>query len=75
MIIDTLTHIHPDSFGKNANLRTEFLIEKLDNSPVDKAIVTAIAGNNHYSTSPEYGIEHIVNPPNSHTDARTHNHP
>lgn len=65
MIIDALTHIHPDpdSFGNNANLSTEFLIEQLDNSPVDKAIVTAIAGNNHYSTSPEYVIEQCAKYP------------
>jgi uncharacterized protein len=65
MIIDALTHIHPDpdSFGNDANLSTEFLIEQLDQSLVDKAIVTAIAGDNHYSTTTEYVIEQCAKYP------------
>lgn len=65
MIIDALTHIHPnpDSFGNNSNLSTEFLIAELDKSPVDKAIVTAIEGDNHYCTSTDYVIEQCAKHP------------
>ena len=65
MIIDALTHIHPDpdSFGNKCDLRTDFLIEELAKSPVDKAIVTAIAGENHYCTSTRYVIEQCAKHP------------
>lgn len=59
MIIDALTHIHPDakSFGDQHDLSPEFLIENLNESPVDKAIVTAIEGDNKYCTPTSYVID------------------
>jgi uncharacterized protein len=65
MIIDALTHIHPnpDSFGNDSDLSPEFIIAELNQSPVDKAIVTAIAADNHYSTSTEFVIEQCTRYP------------
>lgn len=59
MIIDALTHIHPDpkSFGSEYDLSTEHLIRNLDKSPVDRAVVTAIEGDNNYSTPTTYVID------------------
>ncbi len=65
MIIDALTHIHPmpNAFGNDCDLRTEFLIEELDKSPVDKAIVTAIEGDTPYCTPTAYVIEQCAKHP------------
>ncbi|MFP6582393.1 MAG: amidohydrolase family protein [Candidatus Hydrogenedentota bacterium] len=59
MIIDALTHIHPDlkSFGSQYDLSPEFLIRNLEESPVDRAIVTAIEGENNYCTPTTYIID------------------
>lgn len=59
MIIDALTHIHPDpaSFGAQYDLSPEFLIKNLRESPVDKAIVTAIEGDNKYCTPTSFVID------------------
>lgn len=59
MIIDALTHIHPDakSFGGKYDLSPEFLIQNIDDSPVNKAIVTAIEGDNNYCTPTTYVID------------------
>lgn len=65
MIIDALTHIHPtpNAFGNGCDLRTEFLIEQLDSSPVDRAIVTAIEGDTPYCTPTAYVIEQCAQYP------------
>ncbi|MFP6598371.1 MAG: amidohydrolase family protein [Candidatus Hydrogenedentota bacterium] len=59
MIIDALTHIHADakSFGDQYDLSPEFLVENLNESHVDKAIVTAIEGDNKYCTPTSYVID------------------
>lgn len=59
MIIDALTHVHPirNAFGEKYNASIEFLVENLEASPVDKAVVTAIAADTHYGTPSEYVAE------------------
>jgi len=59
MIVDALTHIHenPASFGGQYDLSPEYLVENIDQSPVDRAIVTAIEGDNNYCTPTSYVIE------------------
>jgi hypothetical protein len=59
MIVDALTHIHenPASFGGQYDLSPEFLVENLKQSPVDRAIVTAIEGDNNYCTPTSFVIE------------------
>lgn len=59
MIVDALTHIHPesDSFGPKYDASVEYLIENIENSPVDKAVVTAIAADTMYGTKTEYVAE------------------
>lgn len=61
MIIDALAHIHPDpkSFGAKYDLSPEHLIHNLDNSLVDRAIVTAIEGENNYCTPTTYIIDMV----------------
>jgi uncharacterized protein len=50
VIIDALTHLHPNPHanGENYDLSPEFLIQNLEDSPVDMAVVTAIEGDEPY---------------------------
>ena len=59
MIIDALTHVNPDpkAYGPAHDLSLEFLIRQLEESPVDKAIVTAIEADSPYATSTKYVAE------------------
>ena len=59
MIVDSLTHIHenPKAFGEKYNAGVDFLLKNLDESPVDKAVVAAIAADTHYGTPSEYVAE------------------
>lgn len=59
MIVDGLAHVHPNpkSFGAQYDLSPEFLMENLDRSPVDKAVVTAIEGDTKYCTPTSFVIE------------------
>jgi hypothetical protein len=59
MIIDGLTHLHADprAFGEKYDLSPQFLIENLERSPIDKAVVTAIEGNTRYCTPTSFVIE------------------
>ncbi|MEX2016674.1 MAG: amidohydrolase family protein, partial [Candidatus Hydrogenedentales bacterium] len=59
MIIDALTHVNPNpkAFGDRYDASVEFLIKNLEESPVDRAVVTAIAADTYYGTSNEFVIE------------------
>ncbi len=59
MVVDALTHVHPDKdgFGGGLDARVESLVENLDRAGVDRAVVTAIAADTAYGTSSEYVAE------------------
>ena len=59
MIVDALTHVHPqkEGFGARYDASVDFLVENLLASPVDKAVITAIAADTAYGTDSEYVAE------------------
>lgn len=59
MIIDALTHVHPDprAYGPEHDLSLDNLIANVDASPVDRAVVTAIASDTRYGTDTEFVAE------------------